>query len=80
MFAVPGSVLNPAARDCHALLRNGARIADQASGILAEIAPKLDFLSLSNSIAEAVVDGDAAIAITHLQFAPCSVTLSVKRG
>jgi DNA processing protein len=35
LFAVPGSIRNPAARGCHALLRQGARLATSAADVLA---------------------------------------------
>jgi len=34
LFAVPGSIRNPLARGCHALLRDGARLAESAADIL----------------------------------------------
>ncbi len=41
VFAVPGSVRNPLARGCHALIREGARLVEDASDVLAELAPLL---------------------------------------
>ena len=41
VFAVPGSILNPLARGCHALIREGARLVESADEILAELAPLL---------------------------------------
>lgn len=41
VFAVPGSVRNPLARGCHALIRDGARLVEEAGEILAELAPRL---------------------------------------
>lgn len=39
VFAVPGSIHNPLARGCHALLRDGAKLVEQLNDILEEIAP-----------------------------------------
>ncbi len=41
VFAVPGSIRNPLARGCHALIRDGARLVEEAAEILAELAPRL---------------------------------------
>ena len=37
VFAVPGSVLNPMARGCHALLRDGAKLVESVGDILEEL-------------------------------------------
>jgi DNA processing protein len=41
VFAVPGSIHNPLARGCHALIRQGAKLVDSATQILEEIGPQL---------------------------------------
>jgi DNA processing protein len=41
VFAMPGSIHNPLARGCHALIRDGARLVEGAEDILAELAPIL---------------------------------------
>lgn len=41
VFAVPGSVRNPLARGCHALIREGAHLVEDADQVLAELAPQL---------------------------------------
>lgn len=41
VFAVPGSIRNPLARGCHALIRDGARLVEDAAEVLAELAPRL---------------------------------------
>jgi DNA processing protein len=38
VLAVPGSVRNPKARGCHALLREGATLVEEAADVLAELA------------------------------------------
>jgi DNA processing protein len=41
VFAVPGSIRNPLARGCHALIRDGARLVEEAAEVLAELGPRL---------------------------------------
>ena len=39
VFALPGSIHNPLARGCHALIRQGAKLAETADDIMTELAP-----------------------------------------
>lgn len=41
VFAVPGSIRNPAARGCHRLLRDGAHLVECADDVLQQLAPAL---------------------------------------
>jgi DNA processing protein len=41
VFAIPGSIHNPLARGCHALIRQGAKLVDSANQILEELGPQL---------------------------------------
>ena len=37
VFAIPGSIHSPQARGCHALLRQGAKLAESAQDVLEEL-------------------------------------------
>jgi DNA processing protein len=39
VFAIPGSIHNPLARGCHALIRQGAKLVETGDDILQELAP-----------------------------------------
>jgi DNA processing protein len=41
VFAIPGSIHNPLARGCHALIRDGAKLVETAADIFEELAPLL---------------------------------------
>jgi DNA processing protein len=41
VFAIPGSIHNPMARGCHALIREGAKLVETAQDIVEEIVPLL---------------------------------------
>ncbi len=41
VFAIPGSIHNPMARGCHALIRDGAKLVETAEHVFEELAPLL---------------------------------------
>ncbi|MBC8211644.1 MAG: DNA-protecting protein DprA [Gammaproteobacteria bacterium] len=45
VFAIPGSIHNPQAKGCHHLIRQGAKLVDQASDIIDDIGSLLGFMA-----------------------------------
>lgn len=53
VFAIPGSIHNPLAKGCHRLIRDGAKLVDDVSDMLVELAPLLGLDAASSNDAAA---------------------------
>ena len=42
VFAIPGSIHNPMAKGCHRLIRDGAKLVEEAADVLVELPPLLE--------------------------------------
>lgn len=85
VFAIPGSIHNPQARGCHALIRQGAKLVETAADIVEElgsIAGSLERPAGEPPVTEAApgLDADYRMLLDHLDFAPISIDTLVDRS
>jgi DNA processing protein len=87
VFAIPGSIHNPLARGCHALIRQGAKLVESAEDVLAELPALAGALremrrpatGARAKIAAAELDKDYKILLDALGFEPASIDRLVER-
>jgi len=87
VFAIPGSIHNPMARGCHRLIRDGAKLVEDAADVLVELAPLLQLAFdaeeprvESPAVAGALTDEPSyKELLTALGYDPCSITVLARR-
>lgn len=85
VFAIPGSIHNPLARGCHALIRQGAKLVETAQDILEELGPAAHTLTPVPAMGSAGNDHpefavEAAKVLESLGFEPAAVDIIVERS
>ena len=87
VFAIPGSIHNPLAKGCHGLIRDGAKLVDEAADVLVELAPVLQ-LSVETDAAQAatpprtpslVRQPGYSELLSALGFDPCGISDLARR-
>jgi DNA processing protein len=86
VFAIPGSIHNPMARGCHALIRDGAKLAESAADVLEELGALLGDPPPQEPASQVVaaaaandLDPDHASLLDAMGFDPVSVDTLVAR-
>lgn len=86
VFAIPGSIHNPCARGCHALIREGAKLVETIHDILDELAPAAAGCgpSTPNRPARDVtnippLDETFAAVLRQIDYAPTSIDTLIER-
>lgn len=69
VFAIPGSIHSPLAKGCHALIKQGAKLAESAQDILEEIGWK----TTGHTTGTHPSDSDTPPLLQHLGFDPCDI-------
>lgn len=74
VFAIPGSIYNPLARGCNALIRQGAKLVESTQDILEELGQyNQQHESKSESGQQSTLDLEQQTLLNHIQFSPTSV-------
>ena len=88
VFAIPGSIHNPLARGCHALIRQGAKLVETAADIIEELGALAHFnadasapvVSASDSSTQLYDDPEYQKLFDCMDFAPISIDQLVERS
>lgn len=84
VFAVPGSIHNPQAKGCHQLIREGAKLVDQASDIIEELGSLLGFIleqqQATNHNSDCQLDQETIQLLDSIGYDPVSPDTLVERS
>jgi DNA processing protein len=83
VFAIPGSIHSPVSRGCHQLIRDGAKLVEEAADVLAELPISLPKETLtaerSSSLGDGELDKEYEMLLDALGFEPATIDVLVAR-
>lgn len=84
VFAIPGSIHNPLARGCHALLRDGAKLVENSQDIIEELGALSSLEQrceqpTTQPLFSSPLNHKEKMVLSHLGFDPHSIDLLVER-
>jgi DNA processing protein len=78
VFALPGSIHSPLAKGCHKLIKQGAKLVDDANDILEEL--HLPLAATAANEASVKPDTESQSLLEHLGYDPCSLDVLCERS
>ena len=83
VFAIPGSIHSPVSRGCHQLIRDGAKLVEEAADVLAELPISLPKETLtaerSSPLGDGELDKEYEMLLDALGFEPATIDVLVAR-
>ena len=82
VFALPGSIHNPLAKGCHALIRQGAKLCENVTHILEELGPLASIAlapAIEKSLPRQSPDADSNQLMENMGYEPTGINTLVER-
>lgn len=78
VFAIPGSIHNPLAKGCHALIKQGAKLVESVDDVIEELGSLVaviadENISKANTQCEAGLDEDCKVLLDSMAYDPMSI-------
>lgn len=80
VFAIPGSIHNPLARGCHALLKQGAKLVETANDVIEELAPLAQVSQSACPTNTRVASEQQQKLLQHIDFSPTTFDVIAQRS